>query len=43
MSNNSAVFSVDPTGTAGGASYVVATFEASGQANLAAMSAHIIT
>ena len=43
MSNNSAVFSVDPTGTAGGASYFVATFEASGQANLSAMSAHIIT
>ena len=43
MSNNSAVLSVDPSGTAGGASSIVATFEASGQVNLAAMSAHIIT
>ncbi len=43
MSNDSAVFSVDPSGTAGGARYVVATFEASGKVNLAAMSAHNIT
>ncbi len=43
MSNNNAVFSVDPSGTAGGARHLVATFEASGKVNLAAMSAHNIT
>ena len=42
-SSNSGVLSVDPSGTSGGPSHLVATFESSGQMNLATLLAHAIT
>ena len=42
-SGNNGVLSVDPTGTTGGASHIVATFEASGAMNLSTLLAHAIT
>lgn len=42
-SNNNGVLRVDPTGVAGGASHLVATFESSGAMNLATLLAHSIT
>lgn len=43
QSGNSATISVDPSGTAGGASYVVATLESSGPVSLNTLLAHAIT
>ena len=43
MSGNNGTLTVDPTGTTGGASHLVATFESSGAMNLSALLAHAIT
>jgi serralysin len=43
VSGNNGVLSIDPTGVTGGASSVVATFEASGAINLSTLLAHSIT
>jgi serralysin len=43
VSGNNAVISVDPSGVAGGASYSVATLNASGNMNLSTLLAHSIT
>ena len=43
VSGNNAVVSVDPSGVAGGASYSVATLNASGNMNLSTLLAHSIT
>jgi hypothetical protein len=42
-SGNCGMVSVDPSGTSGGASHLVATFESSGQMNLSTLLAHAIT
>jgi hypothetical protein len=41
--SNNGVLSVDPTGTTGGATHIVATFESSGAMNLSTLLAHAIT
>ncbi|HEY1933506.1 MAG TPA: hypothetical protein VGG99_15950 [Acetobacteraceae bacterium] len=43
QSANSATISVDPSGTAGGASYLVATLESSGPVSFSTLLAHAIT
>lgn len=43
VSSNNGVLTVDPTGTTGGASHIVATFESSGAFRLSALLAHAIT
>lgn len=43
MSGNNGVLTVDPSGTAAGASHIVATFESSGAMNLSSLLAHAIT
>jgi hypothetical protein len=43
QSGNSATISVDPSGTAGGASYLVATLESSGPVSLGTLLTHAIT
>jgi Ca2+-binding RTX toxin-like protein len=43
MSGNNATLTVDTTGTNGGASHLVATFESSGAMNLSTLLAHAIT
>ena len=42
-SGNNGLLKVDPTGVAGGASHLVATFESSGPMNLATLLAHSVT
>jgi hypothetical protein len=43
MSGNNAIISVDPSGVAGGATYIAATLNASGKMSLSTLLAHAIT